>query len=259
MACVGFIDDKKNLPANNRFVIQIVTSMIVSLLLVQSEFSTNITSNFIFDMCISVFWIVGITNAFNFIDNLDGAAVGITIIASMTLFLISFFGNQFLVALLALSLFGSGIGFLYWNLNPARIYLGDGGAMFIGVILSVLLIQVETHAKNTAAALAIPILILALPIIDTSVVVSHRLYRGTSVFQGGRDHLSHRLQDYGFSKKKTALILWSLSVVFSGIALLLNFSLNISQICLVFGGFILILCLYIFFLFLPKYSNLLKK
>jgi UDP-GlcNAc:undecaprenyl-phosphate GlcNAc-1-phosphate transferase len=201
-------------------------------------------------------WIVGITNAFNFIDNLDGAAAGVTIIASMSLFVISFFGNQFLIALLALSLVGSGVGFLFWNFNPARIYLGDGGALFVGVVLSVLLLQVETQAQNLFASLAIPLLILALPILDTSVVVTNRIYRGTSIFQGGKDHLSHRLQNYGFSKKLSVLILWFLSALLSGIALLVNFADSASQIRIAVIGLMFTLCLYILFLFLPKVPKL---
>ena len=256
LAVVGFVDDKRNLPAQSRFVVQLGISTTVSLLLVLSGFSISITGNYYLDFLVSIFWITGIVNAFNFIDNLDGGAAGLTLIASITLFFLSFANNQYLISLFSLCLSASACGFLYWNINPARIYLGDGGALFIGTILSVLFLQLETKAQFATVSAAIPILVLALPIIDTSVVVSSRLLHGTSIFQGGRDHLSHRLQSRGLSRRMSAYTLWGLSTLFSLIALTLNFIEGYLQYYVAIFGFILIFFSYVTFLLLsPTAKN----
>jgi UDP-GlcNAc:undecaprenyl-phosphate GlcNAc-1-phosphate transferase len=245
LALVGLYDDIKNLSALSRFFIQSIIAVSATLYLSKLGYSVSILSNEIGNLLLSIFWLVGITNAFNFFDNLDGGATGITFVASLTLFLLGFLGGQYLISSISLALAGASLGFLWWNRTPARIYLGDSGALFIGFILAVSLLQFEPNVESRVASALIPILILALPIIDTSVAVVSRILRGVSIFQGGRDHLSHRLIFLGFNRKKTAFSLWSLSVLLSSLTFLMSdvsrdAASGISLFGLLFMGFLFI-------------------
>jgi UDP-GlcNAc:undecaprenyl-phosphate GlcNAc-1-phosphate transferase len=154
-------------------------------------------------------------------------------------------GGQYLIASISLALAGAGLGFLWWNRNPARIYLGDSGALFVGFMLALSLLQFEPKVDSQVASALIPVFLLALPIIDTSVAVVSRILRGVSIFQGGRDHLSHRLISLGLNKRKTAYSLWSLSALLSSLALLMSnvskdSALRISFLGLLFMAFLTI-------------------
>ena len=227
LAAVGLIDDKKNLSASSRLAIQLIVSSLISLILIQGNYGVRLSESQFLDFLVSMIWIVGITNAFNFLDNLDGGASGISVITSATIFALSLLGNQYLIASFSLSICAASLGFLYWNRNPASIYLGDSGALFIGLMLSVLLLQFEPATSNKFSSIAIPALLMAIPIIDTSVAVISRLTRGVSIFQGGRDHLSHRFLSLGFSRRQTAFLIWTLGAFFAVIAAVIeqtNFS-----------------------------------
>jgi UDP-GlcNAc:undecaprenyl-phosphate GlcNAc-1-phosphate transferase len=226
LALVGLNDDIKNLSASSRFFVQSIVAVSATLYLSQLGYSVSILGNEIVNLLLSIFWLVGITNAFNFFDNLDGGATGITFVASLTLFLLALLGDQYLISSISLALAGASLGFLWWNRNPARIYLGDSGALFIGFILAISLLQFEPKVDSRVASALIPVFILALPIIDTSMAVVSRITRRVSIFQGGRDHLSHRLISLGFSKRKTAYSLWSLSALLSSLAILIS---NVSK------------------------------
>ena len=245
LAFVGLYDDIKNLSAPSRFLVQTTIAIGATLYLSKLGFNVSILNNDIGNILLSIFWLVGITNAFNFFDNLDGGATGITIVASSTLFLLGLLGGQYLLSAISLALAGAGLGFLWWNRNPARIYLGDSGALFIGFILSISLMQFESNVESRIASALIPVFILALPIIDTSVAVVSRILRGVSIFQGGRDHLSHRLISLGFSRKSAAYSLWILSAMLSSLTFLMSkvsrdVALGFSLLGLLFMGFIAI-------------------
>ncbi len=250
MAAVGFVDDFINLPPKPRFIVQLATSVTVSIVLFQSGFASQITGLPILDFFISVTWLVGLTNAFNFIDNLDGGAAGVSIIAAFSIFLLGWMSDQYLIATLAISVAGATAGFIFWNINPARIYLGDGGALFLGIVFGILLLQLEPEAIDGFTSSAIPILILAVPIIDTSVVVISRTLRGISVLQGGRDHLSHRIQKIGFSRKYTASLLWLMSLTFSALAVMINYFDGVIEFYLALVGLGMCVMAVIIFLFL---------
>ena len=245
LALVGLYDDIRNLSASLRFFAQSITAIAMTLYLDDLGYSISILSNELGNMLLSVFWLVGITNAFNFFDNLDGGAAGITVIASITLFLLGLWGGQNLISSISLVLAGAGLGFLWWNRNPARIYLGDSGALFIGFTLGLTLLQFEPNVESQAASALIPVFLLALPIVDTSVAVVSRVLRGVSIFQGGRDHLSHRLISLGFSRRKAAYSLWSLSALLSSLTLLISnapqdAAFGIALLGLLFMGFLVI-------------------
>ena len=236
ISLVGLIDDIRNLAAPTRFLTQLAASALVSLFLIENNFLVQITEIPLLNFLISNFWIVGITNALNLIDNLDGAAAGLTAIASLSIFTMSLLSNQFLLATFSLTIGSASLGFLYWNRNPAKIYLGDSGSLFLGLALSVILIQFDPSVQIISSALVIPIFIMAIPIIDTSVVVISRILRGVSIFQGGLDHISHRVIARGVSRKSSAILIWSLGGFFSLLALVINQVSNpVIEVLPIFG------------------------
>jgi UDP-GlcNAc:undecaprenyl-phosphate GlcNAc-1-phosphate transferase len=162
-------------------------------------------------------WVVTIINALNFMDNMDGLATTLAIIISIALFIISYLNGQYLVAALCISIFGSCIGFFFWNKKPASIYLGDAGALYLGFLLAAILIRVDVNAPSEIVRATVPLLIFAIPIIDITQVVSNRIIKGKSPFEGGRDHLSHLLLNKGLSEGKVLLILTVAAIVFAGV------------------------------------------
>ena len=219
---IGLWDDVKNLRPFPRFVAQSVGGVFTASLIVSTNTIGSPTGNNALDFFITVFWIVGVTNSVNFFDNLDGGASGTVAISSFGLFALAVTSGQFYVATLSLVLAGSAFGFLFWNRNPAQIYMGDAGALFLGMLLATLLVRFDPNPINLYAGFAIPIMIMAIPILDTSVAVISRIQRKKSPFEGGQDHLSHRLIRRNLGRKKTALIFWFLTALFVALAIILS-------------------------------------
>jgi len=219
---IGLWDDVKNLRPFPRFVAQSLGGAFTASLIVSTNTIGSPTGNNALDFFITVFWIVGVTNSVNFFDNLDGGASGTVAISSLGLFALAVTSGQFYVATLSLVLAGSAFGFLFWNRNPAQIYMGDAGALFLGMLLATLLVRFDPNPINLYAGFAIPIMIMAIPILDTSVAVISRIQRKKSPFEGGQDHLSHRLIRRNLGRKKTALVLWFLTALFVALAIILS-------------------------------------
>ena len=215
---IGFLDDRKNLPPLPRFIAQSIAGIFTASILIATDTIGNPSGNVVIDALITVIWVVGISNSINFFDNLDGGAAGAVAATSFGLFLIADDNGQIFLSSLAITTFGAMLGFLIWNKSPARIYMGDAGALFLGMLIAVLALRLDPQVDGRTTSFAIPLLLLAIPILDTSVAVLSRLRRGISPFQGGRDHLSHRLMRRGFTKRQSAYALWSLAAIFSGIA-----------------------------------------
>jgi UDP-GlcNAc:undecaprenyl-phosphate GlcNAc-1-phosphate transferase len=170
---------------------------------------------------VTVFWMVGVINALNLIDGLDGLAAGVSMFACIVLFGVSYVGNAVLVCTLLAALAGSLLGFLFFNFNPAKIFLGDSGSMFLGFILAS--VAVWTQQKGaTAAALLVPLLALGLPLLDTALSVVRRVGQGKSPFAADREHLHHRMLALGLSHRNAVLTLYTVSGVFAlgGLAML---------------------------------------
>jgi UDP-GlcNAc:undecaprenyl-phosphate GlcNAc-1-phosphate transferase len=215
LGVVGLIDDLRNLRPAPRFIIQTIAGIFTAWLLVSNDTVGNPTGSKLFDYIVTIFWIVGICNSINFFDNLDGGAAGTVAVTSIALFVLAFNGHQILISALASVTAGATIGFLLWNKSPARIYMGDAGALFLGILIATLTIRLKPDAETEWTSLATPVLLLAVPILDTTVAVTSRLRRGVSPFQGGHDHLSHRLIRGGMSRRRAAFSLWALSGVFA--------------------------------------------
>ena len=222
LGLIGLWDDLKNLKPLPRFVAQNIAGIFTASILIITNNVGNPTGSVIFDSVITVIWVVGICNSINFFDNLDGGAAGTVAISSVALAFLALNGDQYLIAALATVTAGATLGFLVWNKNPAKIYMGDAGALFLGVLLATLTVHFQPGTATPVGSYLTPILLLAIPILDTTVAVVSRIYRHLSPFQGGQDHLSHRLIRSGLSRKQAALTLWGLSAVFASLSIVIT-------------------------------------
>jgi UDP-GlcNAc:undecaprenyl-phosphate GlcNAc-1-phosphate transferase len=249
IASVGLWDDIKELQPWPRLIAQTSVGTAMALILIATDTMGFALGNQFLNAAVSIFWIVGITNSINFFDNLDGGAAGTVAIASFFLFLIANSEGQILVSALAIVVCGSTAGFLLWNKSPAKIYMGDAGALFLGIVMGVLTIRLDPNVKPQALSLVIPIALLAIPILDTTVAVTSRLYRGISPFTGGRDHLSHRLMRIGMHRKYAAITLWAASGVYGLLAYATYQSQNSLYAYIAGAGWVALL---VFFLRVPS-------
>jgi UDP-GlcNAc:undecaprenyl-phosphate GlcNAc-1-phosphate transferase len=248
LGLIGLWDDIRNLPPLPRFIAQTFTGVFTASILIITDNIGNPTGSSIFDSIITVVWIVGICNSINFFDNLDGGAAGTVAISSIALAYLALSGDQYLIAALSVVTAGSTLGFLVWNKSPAKIYMGDAGALFLGVLLATLTVRFEPAAQTQIGSFLIPILLLAIPILDTTVAVLSRIRRHISPFQGGQDHLSHRLIRAGCSRKTAAFSLWGLSALFAVIAIFIsNSERSIENYILISAGALWIIAFALFF------------
>jgi len=214
LGAMGLIDDLRSLSPWPRLIAQTVVGSVIAFVIVENgTIGTPISDGSWINTLVTIVWIVGICNSINFFDNLDGAASGAVAIAALGVFFIAFDRGQELVSALSIVTAGATIGFLMWNKSPAKIYMGDAGALFLGVIISVSTIRLNPGITPIWQSLAIPIMLLAVPLLDTCVAVFSRLARGLSPLTGGKDHLSHRLVRAGLSRRAAAITLWSASGV----------------------------------------------
>ena len=221
IAIVGLLDDIYQLPPWPRFISQSAVGVITSFILYLSGAGVEIFDNQFLNSSATILWVVTIINALNFIDNMDGLATCISIVASLTLFTLSYLNNQYLVAALSLAIFASCLGFLFWNKKPASIYLGDAGSLYLGFLLAAISIRIDLDNDSAPIRALVLILILAIPVIDTTQVVVSRIVKGKSPFLGGRDHISHLLLNRGLSQRAVLFILTSLATLFAIVAILL--------------------------------------
>lgn len=201
---IGAIDDKAGMMPKMKLFAQVIAALTVVKLGVRVVFIENQYLATIF----SCFWIIGMTNAINLLDNLNGLSAGIAAIAAFFFGVLAWERGDFIVAALAVALCGSCLGFLRYNFPKAHIFMGDAGSLFIGFALATIAILGTWTSPTEITSLAIPILILGYPIFDTTLVVFSRLKDGRSVFQGGKDHSSHRLALLGLKKRRAVLVIF---------------------------------------------------
>ena len=239
LGLIGLWDDLKSLPAYPRLFAQSAIGVCISIILITTGTVGNPTGAIVLDVILTVIWIVGICNSINFFDNMDGGAAGAVAFSSLGIAFLAWNLEQSLLAGLALVTAGATFGFLIWNKSPAKIYMGDAGALFLGVLLATLAIRLDPITQSRAISLSIPLLLLALPILDTTTVVISRLRRGISIFQGGQDHLSHRLVNIGLTRKSAVIVLWLLCILFVVIANLVSMlAFTLEVIFLLLGAII---------------------
>lgn len=220
---LGLIDDLRGLSPQAKIVGQIVCASLVIIF----GIIIKIIPFPVLAIPLTILWVVGITNSFNLLDNMDGLACGVAAIASTTLFVCSLLLKNFGVAAASLILVGATLGFLPYNFYPAKIFMGDCGAMFLGFTLAILTIEgTWKEASHLFMVLLMPVLALAVPIFDTAFVAITRKMDGKSVAMGGRDHTSHRMVFLGLPEKKAVITLYVFSVIF-GLAALASLYLKI--------------------------------
>jgi len=217
IVALGIIDDIRELSAKKKFLGQILASLFPILLGVRIDFIMILGEPYHFQTWLSVLftviWIVGITNAINLIDGLDGLACGISVISSFCLVLTAVISSsQGNIALLALLLAGACLGFLPFNANPAKIFMGDTGAMMLGYALSTISVM-GVFKFNALVSFLVPFLILGLPASDTLTSIIRRILHKKNPFAPDRGHLHHKLIDMGFSHRASVLILYAISAV----------------------------------------------
>ena len=207
IAFIGLLDDLFELPPWPRFIAQSSVGIITSFMLYLSDGGVKLFNNPLIDGALTTIWVVTIINALNFMDNMDGLATSLSIVISISLFILSYLNGQYLVAALSIAVFAACIGFLFWNKRPASIYLGDAGALYLGFLLAAISIRVDVNSSSEIIRALVPLLIFSIPIIDITQVVIRRIKNGKSPFEGGRDHLSHLLLNKGFSQGQVLAIL----------------------------------------------------
>ncbi len=242
----GLFDDMRHIKPHTKLIGQII----IASLLVSFGVSIKIIPYQVISMPLTILWIVAIVNAFNLLDNMDGLSAGIAAIVSSILFLCAFLSGNILLAFPALILTGSLLGFLRYNFNPAKIFMGDCGSMFIGFMLAAITLQGSwKESTHLVMILAIPVLVLAVPIFDTVFVTLMRGMSSHKIFEGGKDHISHRMVVLGLSEKNTVLVLYFIGVFFGSISVA---SMFVSQLVTLMLVLVASVSLIYFAIFLGK-------
>lgn len=219
----GVIDDRIELKPLTKLIIQVVAASLP--LLAGYTFGQGVL--LWFSVPVTLLWMIGVTNAVNLIDGMDGLAAGLSGIAALVLGAIALVQGDIGIAFAAFVLAAACVGFLVYNFYPARIFMGDGGSLLLGYILASLSLLVQDAAPglmSKAVALAVPILVLAIPIADTTLVTFMRIAHRRPVTQGGNDHIMHRLAFMGLSERRTVVVLYVVSALLGGLAILLHLS-----------------------------------
>ncbi|SFL62740.1 glycosyltransferase family 4 protein [Pelosinus propionicus] len=241
---VGIIDDLKPLPARVKLLGQIIAAAVLVMFDIKIEWLTNPFGEMIYveylAIPLTILWVVGLTNTVNLIDGLDGLAAGVSTIASVTILLVALQQNFWTVAVLTAALAGSALGFLQHNFNPAKIFMGDTGSMFLGYMLAAISI-LGTVKSAATIALIVPIVALGLPILDTAFAIIRRYMSGRPIFKPDKGHLHHRLLEMGLTQKQAVLLMYVMSgcLGLSAIAL--------TEVNKSFGAFIIVALLGIAF------------
>jgi UDP-GlcNAc:undecaprenyl-phosphate GlcNAc-1-phosphate transferase len=239
---LGILDDKYELSAKKKLLVQILAAAVVV--------STGLTIDFIqipffakFDLGlwaypITILWIVGITNAINLIDGLDGLAAGISIIGITTIAIMAGAYNKVMILTIAVILIGSILAFLFYNFHPAKIFMGDTGALFLGYSISILSL-LGLYKSVTLFSFIVPIIILGVPIFDTFFAIIRRLVNKVPISSPDKSHFHHRLMAIGLSHRQTVLVIYGFGIIFAISALLLKSSTLWGTLLILFGLIIL--------------------
>lgn len=249
MVTVGIFDDKYELNAKLKLIFQIAAALIAIYFGTEIRYIANPLSEWfgpqyinlgLWSVPLTAIWIIGVTNAVNLIDGLDGLAVGVSSIASVAFLSLTILSQNLNAAIITAALAGAGFGFLPYNSNPAKIFMGDTGSTFLGFVLAC----ISVHGVMKMYALisfAVPVLILGLPIFDTAFAIIRRLAKKQSIMTPDRGHLHHRLLDMGFSQKQTVGILYTLTSILCLTAVVMALKDAMRGLVLVFAVMFMLL------------------
>ncbi len=205
MSFLGLLDDRFQLSAYLRLPLQVLAALFVWFF----DVRTSLFASPALDMLLTVLWIVGISNAMNFLDNMDGLLAGVSAVIAAFFMALAAINGQYLVALLSAAVMGACIGFLIWNLNPANVFMGDSGSMFLGFLLASIAIKLRFLGQSPSVSWLVPLIVMGLPVFDMTLVVISRLRRGKNpLTTPGKDHVSHRIHNQGYTKRETVMMLY---------------------------------------------------
>ncbi|MBK5305880.1 MAG: undecaprenyl/decaprenyl-phosphate alpha-N-acetylglucosaminyl 1-phosphate transferase [Frankiaceae bacterium] len=233
LAVVGLVDDLRGLNPFIRLALEIAAGLVVY----ATDPGIALPGPQWLDVVITVVWVVGVTNAFNLLDNMDGLSAGVASIAALTFCLIAGMNGQFLVAALSAAVAGCATGFLRHNFHPAKIYMGDAGSLFLGFLLAAIAVRLKLVEAPQTVALFVPVLVLGVALFDTTLVTVNRLYHRLNPMSGGRDHMSHRLVWVGIPVPVSVGLIYGLAVSLGFLGVLLARLDTTSGLMLV--GFVL--------------------
>lgn len=215
LALIGYLDDRRHLSPRIRLLVMTVAAAVAVLSGVQIRlFGTPYI-----DIPLTLFWIVALINAINWIDNMDGLAAGAAAITSAFFLLLALSQGQILVSMLAAAIFGSAFGFLIYNFNPSSTFMGDMGAYTLGFVLAILAIKLKFAAQPLNVTWMVPVFVLALPILDINLAIFTRLIERRPLMLAAKDHVSHRLLRLGWTQRQTLALLYLFCIAYGFVAL----------------------------------------
>lgn len=235
---LGVIDDIKNLDAKVKFLGQLVVAIFLYYMDIRIEFITNYFGEgkayFGATVCfvVTVLWIVGITNTINLIDGLDGLAAGLAAIASLCVAYVAYINGMYPVSGAMLAVAGGALGFLPYNFYPAKIFLGDGGSLFLGFMMAALSV-VGPLKSSTVIAVVIPVIVLGIPIFDTFFAILRRIVNRRPIMEADKGHLHHKLMASGYGQRRAVLMLYGISGIMGVAAVLISRELYVETVGLV--------------------------
>ncbi len=243
VAVVGFLDDRGWLHHQLKLF---VAMPLAAVILLASGIHTQIfssllggTTGYWLDAALTILWVVGITASFSILDHMDGLCAGVAAMASVFFALLAYLSGQTLVTTLAAAVLGASAGFLRWNFKPAKIFMGDGGAMFLGFLMATLALKLRIDHASPVANLLAPLLILGATIFDTTLVTISRTRRGFLPFATpGKDHSAHRLANLGFGQRGAVLAMYLVGAICGGAAILITYLSGAGAVAVAVGALV---------------------
>lgn len=206
---IGLIDDRMGMMPNFKLLGQFLAAMVV----IKAGIRIGFVNNYYISVALTYLWIIGLTNAINLSDNMNGLSAGIAAISAVFFGVIAYIDGQPVVSAISFALAGSTLGFLRYNFPKASIFMGDAGSLVLGYVLAVIAIMGKWTACVWTTSLMVPLLVLGYPIFDTALVSIVRILEGRSIFQGGKDHSSHRIALTGFKRHRTVLLIYGICFI----------------------------------------------
>ncbi|MEO8397591.1 MAG: MraY family glycosyltransferase, partial [Chloroflexota bacterium] len=247
LALVGLVDDRYTLGIKSKMLAEIIATGV----LIASGVHIQLFNQPLIDIPLTLLWVVALTNAVNFLDNMDGLAAGLSAIAAGFFTIIAYNQGLTLVSSLAAALAGSAVGFLIYNFSPASSFMGDMGALVLGFVLAVLGIKLKFTSPPDVTWM-VPLLVLALPLFDISLVVVTRLMEGRSPGQAGKDHTSHRLLSLGLSQRWTLFVLYTACLFFGTLGVLVTVAPPDRALWIGLSGLALLGALFMFMMYVRR-------